>query len=47
LGNKEKEGLKNKLTKGDLGATEDSTTGLQRAVSFSVGLEFFSSLSSS
>jgi len=32
LGNKEKEGLKNKLVKGDLGATKDSTTRVQGAV---------------
>jgi len=28
LGNKEKEGLKNKLAEGDLGAIKDPTTGL-------------------
>jgi len=28
LGNKEKEGLKNKLAEGDLGATRDSATGV-------------------
>jgi len=32
LGNKEKEGLKNKLAEGDLGATRDSTTGVRGAV---------------
>jgi len=31
-GNKEKEGLKNKLAEGDLGATKDSATGIQGAV---------------
>jgi len=46
LGNKEKEGLKNKLVKGDLRAIKDSTAGLRRAISFSPGLESFSSLSS-
>jgi len=46
LGNKEKEELKNKLAKGDLGAAEDPTTRLWRTVSRSFGLEPLSSLSS-
>jgi len=33
LGNKEKEGLKNKLAKGDLRATKDSATGVRGAIS--------------
>ena len=33
LGNKEKEGLKNKLAKGNLGATKDSATRVQGAIS--------------
>jgi len=32
LGNKEKEGLKNELAEGDLGATRDSTTRVWGAV---------------
>jgi len=32
LGSKEKEGLKNKLAKGDLGVIKDSATGIQRAI---------------
>jgi len=46
LGNKEKEGLKNELTKGDLRAAKDPTAGLWRTVSGSFRLEPFSSLSS-
>jgi len=34
LNNKEKDGLKNKLAKGNKWAIKDSTTGVQRAVSF-------------
>jgi len=41
LGNKEKEGLKNELAKGDLRAIKDSTAGLWRAISFSPKLESF------
>jgi len=39
LGNKEKEGLKNELVKGNLRVAEDPTTGLWRTVSGSFGLE--------
>jgi len=46
LGNKEKEGLKNELAKGDLGTIKDPTTRLWRTVSGSSGLEPFSLLSS-
>jgi len=46
LSNKEKEGLKNELAEGDLGAIKDPTTGLWRTVSGSFGLEPFSLLSS-
>jgi len=45
LGNKEKEGLKNKLVKGDLRAIKDFTARLRKAISISFGLESFSLLS--
>jgi len=46
LGNKEKEGLKNKLAKGDLRVVKDPIAGLWRAISRSFRLEPFSLLSS-
>ena len=46
LDNKEKEGLKNELAKGDLRVVKDPTIGLWRTVSRSFRLEPFSLLSS-
>jgi len=45
-GNKEKEGLKNELVKGDPRAVKDPTARLWRTISGSFRLESFSSLSS-
>jgi len=46
LGSKKKEGLKNKLVKGDLRAIKDPTARLRRTVSGSFRLELFFLLSS-